>query len=337
MPHAPNRPTTTHKLCAMALTAFCFMIAATTASVSAGEDATFRWNEATPGELLLSYGEQPVLQYQYAFDTSNDETTHNTYKVYHHLFGPGTGTLLTKGPGGLYTHHRGLYIGWNKTETDGKSYDFWHCANGAHLRHEKIIEQEGNENHGSMTTEIHWNDADGNAVIIEERKVTITPHTIDGAPAWQVDWQTTLHGQKPEIKLHGDRQHAGFQYRAAQSVADSNGARYIRPEGFPEQPEAFEVDDSGDPPRHINLGWTAMTSEIEGKRYTVEYFEDPTSPKPRLFSERPYGRFGAYFPTMLMQDEPLTLHYRLIVTTGDTPKREEIQDRYDEFVAEVKK
>ncbi|MEX1229663.1 MAG: DUF6807 family protein [Planctomycetaceae bacterium] len=320
---------------ALCLTLLYSWFSFASATACADEKKDFRWDENTPGELLLSYGDQPVLQYQYAYDTSNEEATHNTYKVYHHLFGPGTGTLLTKGPGGLYTHHRGLYIGWNKTETDGKSYDFWHCTHGAHLRHEKIVEQAADENHGSMTTEIHWNDADGNAIIIEERKVTITPRTINDSPAWQVDWQTTLHGQKPEIKLHGDRQHAGFQYRAAQSVAESNGTRYVRPAGFPEQPEAYEVDDSGDPPRHINLGWTAMTSEIDGKRYTVEYFEDPTSPKPRLFSERPYGRFGAYFATTLKQDEPLKMHYRLIVTTGETPKRDEVQKRYDEFLSDV--
>ncbi|MFN0197407.1 MAG: DUF6807 family protein, partial [Planctomycetaceae bacterium] len=230
----------------------------------ADDKADFHWDDQTPGELLLLRGDQPVLQYQYAYDPSTPEKLHDTYKVYHHLFGPGSNRLITKGPGGLYTHHRGLYIGWNKTEVDGQTYDFWHCTNGAHLRHAKILDQSADEDGGSITTEIHWNDAEGSPVIIEQRQVTVKPLTINSAPGWQVDWQTTLNGQKPEINLHGDRQHAGFQFRAAQAIAESNGARYVRPAGFPEQPEAFEVDDTGNPPRHIDLGWCTMTYKIEG-------------------------------------------------------------------------
>ena len=89
----------------------------------------------------------------------------------------------------MYTHHRGLYVGWNRTKAGGKSFDFWHCSRGAHLRHVKFIEKKADASHGTMTALIHWNDAEGKPVIAETR--TITVHS-DGAKAWRIDWSTKL-------------------------------------------------------------------------------------------------------------------------------------------------
>jgi hypothetical protein len=190
-----------------------------------------------------------------------------------------------------------------------------------------------------MVSEIHWNDADGTPVVREIRSVRVTNEGSESnsGRAWQIDWSTELLSQRGRIELDGDRQHAGFQFRAAQEVAENTSARYIRPEGFHDQAEAYEVGDSGDPPRHINLNWLAMTFPVEGARYTVEYFEDPSLPKPSLYSERPYGRFGAFFRATLEQDKPLSMRYRLRVSAGEASSRESIQARYDAFVAELAK
>ena len=87
--------------------------------------------------------------------------------------------------------------------------------------------------------------------------------------------------------------------------------------------------------KYIDLGWLAMSYKINGKPYTVAYFEDPSLPKPSRFSERPYGRFGAYFKATLTPGEPLMMRYRLIVTAGSPPSRDTIQSQYDQFVAEL--
>lgn len=308
--------------------------------INAGEKTGFTWKDQPEKKVAdLYYNGNPVLQYVYPYDDSSAEKIHDTYKVFHHVYGPGSKAIITKGPGGKFTHHRGLYVGWNKTFFDGKQLDFWHCKNGAHLRHSEMIEMAGGPNSGTMTSEIHWNDAKGKPVIEETRKVTVTPIKVTTSkdPAWQIDWQTTLNSKRGEIKLDGDRQHAGFQFRAAQAVADANNATYIRPEGFPQQPAPFQVSDKKDPNGHINLGWFAMTYEIDGKRYNVEYFEDPSVPKPSRYSERPYGRFGAFFNTKFDESKPLEMKYRVIVSEGKTPTQAEIQKRYDQFVASLKK
>src|SRR5690606_4901014 len=108
------------------------------------------------------------------------------------------------------------------------------------------------------------------------------------------------------------------------------------PAGFPQEPKAFQVDDLGNPPRHINLNWLAMQFPLGEHKYTVAYLEDPALPKPSLYSERPYGRFGAFFKAAIVE-KPLRLRYRLFVSEGKTPSQSELQSRYDQFTQELKK
>ncbi len=310
---------------------------ATASAISAAE---FSWQtDEAAGISDLIYDGKPVLRYQFGFDTSTPEKAIETFKVFHHVFGPGTGTLMTKGAGGHFPHHRGLYVGWNKTSYEGGSGDFWHCTNGAHQRHAKFVEQTGDADHGKMTSVIHWNAADGKPVIIETRTVSVKkiPVATEGQFGWQIDWTSQLESQRGEITLDGDRQHAGFQYRAANVVAEKNNATYLRPTGFPEEEKAFEVADATDPDKHINLGWLVMQYPVEDKTYSVGYFEDPGLPRPSRFSERPYGRFGAFFKTTLKPDQPLTMKYRVIVTADEKASREVWQQRYNSFVEQIRK
>lgn len=311
------------------------------AAVHAAEPKKFHWNnneEAGTADLL--YVDEPVLQYVYAFKEQDGKPTAETSKVFHHVFGPGSGTLLTNGPGpGLYPHHRGMFVGWRRTIFDGGEIDSWHCppGKGEHLRHSKFIEMEGDDRHGTMTAEINWVDREGKPVIVETRTVDVHPVASKAEPghSWQIDWTSTLKSVRGEIRLDGDRQHSGFQFRAAQPVAVEKSARYIRPEGFPETPTAVEVNDNSQPDGHINLGWLAMTFPLEGKQYTVEYFEDPSLPKPSRYSERPYGRFGAFFKATLDEAHPLTMRYRVNVSAGEPASRSEIQQRYEAFAKDL--
>jgi hypothetical protein len=302
-------------------------------------------------DLKNSGDNRSVIRYMYAYDTSTPERTTETFKVFHHVFAPDNDNrdkVITNGAGGQYPHHRGLYVGWMRTKFEDKTLDFWHCKNGAHQRHVKFLEMTGKPDYGKMVAEIHWNDAEGKPVIVETRSLTVRwtindPKDIpeDNAGSYQIEWQSKLESKRGEIQLDGDRQHAGFQFRAASPVAEANSAMYLRPEGFPQQPQAFEVDDKIDEatkqPRHINLNWLAMTYPLHEKRYTIEYFEDPSLPKPSLYSERPYGRFGAFFKTTLTPEKPLEMRYRIRVTAGKAPSRAEIQKHYDEFVGDLKK
>lgn len=298
----------------------------------------FHWVDGPQrGMADLLYDGRPALRYMYAFDRSTPERTEETFKVFHHVFGPGTGDLLTKGDrGGLYHHHRGLFVGWMRTRFSGGEIDSWHCKRGAHQRHVRFVERTADAKSGFMSSEISWEDGKDQPVLDEIRSVRVSrADNPSGRLAWQIDWSSRLSSRRGEIELSGDRQHAGFQFRAAQSVADSKSATYVRPRGFPIQPQAFEVDDRKNPGAHVNLGWLAMSFPIHGTQYTVLYFEDPSLPKPSRFSERPYGRFGAFFEAKITPEQPLTLRYRVIVMAEKPSSREAIQSAYDRFVAEL--
>ena len=130
------------------------------------------------GHCDLHYGEWPVLRYMYGVDESTEQKAFDTAKVFHHVYGPGTKDLITKGAGGKFPHHRGLYVGWNKTSYEGKSHDFWHCRKGERLRHITFEEMSVDENSAAMTARIHWVNPDGK-VVVEERRTVEVCRSID--------------------------------------------------------------------------------------------------------------------------------------------------------------
>ena len=120
-----------------------------------------------------------------------------------------------------------------------------------------------------------------------------------------------------------------------QTVADANNATYIRPEGFPQDPKPYQVNDRTDPEKHADLGWLAMTYELSGSRYNVEYMESASQPKKFRYSERPYGRFGAFYETELTEEKPIELQYRVVISEGKSPAGSEIQQRFEAFQKET--
>jgi len=77
----------------------------------AGFNATDKDKESSE----IRYKDRPILRYMHpSLDESSKEKRELTFKVFHHLYDPAGKRLVTKGPGGLYTHHRGIFYGFNK-------------------------------------------------------------------------------------------------------------------------------------------------------------------------------------------------------------------------------
>ncbi|MGE3806821.1 MAG: DUF6807 family protein [Gemmataceae bacterium] len=267
----------------------------------------FTWKD-TPGKSSeLSFGDHPVLRYMYeALDPKNRE---ETYKVYHHLFDPAGKRVVTKGPGGQYTHHRGLYLGFNKiTYADGKKKcDVWHCSGKAYQSHEKVLASEAGPVLGRHTLEIGWHGQEGEIFAVEERELTV--YHVPGGQLVEFAARVRSADGKP-IKLDGDPQHAGFQFRADQEVAAKTKGQtyYIRPDGK-DKPGATKQ--GGDFP------WKGMSFVLGEQRYTAGYLDRPGNPKPAQYSERDYGRFGSYFVYEVTKDKPLEIDYQLWLQEGE--------------------
>ena len=108
----------------------------------------FHW-QGTAGEYDdLLFGDRPVIRYMYhKLDESTADARMETFKPYHHMFDPSTGTLLlTKGAEGThadYPHHHGIFYGFRKlTYDDGKKCDIWHCP-AAYQEHAAFLAQRG--------------------------------------------------------------------------------------------------------------------------------------------------------------------------------------------------
>jgi len=294
-----------------------------------GPAGTFSWQDKDGEYLdLLPHGNK-VTRYMYAYDTSTEQRTFETYKPFHHIF-DAEGDRLTNGPDGeseylskniKYPHHRGVLIGWNKLMFDGRRYDLWHMKE-VHQVHQKFLELTAGPLMARSTALIHWNDQDGKPMLVEHRTTTV--HRQSDASVVLLDFHAELKAVRGDVLLDGDPEHAGVQYRAHNGV-DAGGkdgkATYL-----------FHKDGI-DPKKDHDLPWVAMSYGLKSGRYGVQHMNHPDNPKPTIYSAyRDYGRFGAFFKKQIGADETLTLRYRIRVSRGKLPERRELADRYSAFV-----
>jgi hypothetical protein len=266
-------------------------------------------------------------------DESNPAAREATYKVFHHLYNPAGTQLMTKGPGGLFSHHRGLFYGFfRNTYGDGQQADTWHCKGDAHQSHEGFLAQEAGPVLARQLVAIDWHGTAKKVFANEKREMTV--YDVPGGQ--MVDFASRLSSTVGKVKLDGDPQHAGFQFRAAQEVAE-NGDKstyYLRPDGKGELGETRNWGDGTNDSKCTNLPWNALSCMIGGDRYTVVYLDKPTNPKEARYSERSYGRFGSYFEYELDEGKDLVVKYRIWIQDGEMTV-EEVADLSADFVEPV--
>ena len=277
----------------------------------------FRWRDQTGEFMELFYNCRPVLRYMYhAVDNSSPEARERTYKVFHHLWNPAGTRFVTKGPGGLYSHHRGLFYGFNRIQYDDVArVDTWHCGTGAYQSHEAFVSREAGPVLGRHRVRIDWHGPGDRVFATEQREMTV--YRVPGGHL--VEFASRLKSTVGKMRLDGDPQHAGFQFRAAQEVAegDQKSTYFLRPDGRGRPGETRNWNAKNPDPRTVNLPWNAMSFVIDGTRYTAVYLDTPTNPKEARYSERTYGRFGSYFEYELDKDRELNVNYRLWLQQGE--------------------
>lgn len=293
-------------------------------------DTSFRWQSAGRNLTNLMYGDTPVLQYWHLPFNWHPDSIIDTLKPFYHVYAPDGSRQITKGPGGLYTHHRGIFFGYNRVtyEGSGGSLDVWHATTGAHSQHKSFVRQWAGPVFGGHVVEIAW--LNGNQEFITEYRTVRVFKQSDGN--FFIDVESTLNSHVGPVTLDGDNHHAGVQFRAAQYVADNTAsARFIRPAAWAELDPYREFAGEND------MDWNAYQFIIEDDPYTVAYFTNPiVNPegiRPREMSERRYGRFGEFIPVIVPADEPLDFKYRFWITTHrDDIEREELQAQFDNYM-----
>ncbi len=290
----------------------------------------FSFDENGDVSTKIKFGRRVVAEYmREPVDNSSKKRRMETYKVYHHIYDFAGRAKLTKGPGGLFPHHRGIFFGFNRISYGDKKADIWHCSKGESQTHAGFKESASGKPGAfgiQHICKIDWNGRDNKKFADEERKLSFYQFR-DGL---MVDFDSTLSSAVDvPIVLDGDPQHAGVQFRASQHVPDKTKKQtfYIRPDGKGTPGKFRNWPKNKD---HVDLPWNALCFVVDGRQYTCVYFNHPKNPKNTRFSERDYGRFGAYFKYELTKDKPLRVRYRYWIQPGEMTVAE-IQKMSDSY------
>ncbi len=261
-----------------------------------------------------------VGRYMYAHDTSAPEKKNETYKTYLHVFDAEGKAPITKGPGGEYTHHRGIFIGWNKISFNGKSYDRWHMKGGEQV-HQRFSAQTADPEKATFTSVVNWNDEAGKPIVEESRTMTFRRAP---APAYVlIDFQSVIKAPNGDIVLDGDPEHAGIHFRPANEV-DRTKTTYLY------------AGDKVEPHKVTDPSWIGETFALNGKSYSVVEMNHPGNPKgTRVSAYRNYGRFGMFPTTPVKSGESVTFNYRFLVAEGEMPSPDVIQKTCNAFTGQT--
>jgi hypothetical protein len=266
-----------------------------------------------------------AARYMDAHDVSTAARRTETYKPYLHVFDAEGKEPITKGPGGLFPHHRAIFIGWNKITFNGKGYDRWHMQNSTKgekpgdIVHEKFLNEKAGPDEATFTSLTHWETVAGGEPLIEEER-TITLRRGPAPARLLIDFTSVLKAPNGDVKLDGDPEHSGIQYRPAADV-DTKQTMYFFPA---ERPNAH---------KDLDYPWVGETYSLHGQDYSVVEMSHPDDPKGTHWSAyRDYGRFGAFPKAEIKAGESLTLKYRFLVADGKMLPTDVIERSYDQFI-----
>jgi hypothetical protein len=257
-----------------------------------------------------------LARYVFAYDPSTPQRKHDTYKPFLHVFDSEGKAPITKGPGGSFTHHRGIFIGWSKLSVGGKTIDRWHMKGGEQV-HRKFVAQNADAAGATFTSLVEWMGAGPEPALEEERTFTFLPPP---APAYAlIEMRSKLKAVAGEAVLGGDPEHAGLHFRPAGEVVGKETVYFFGKE-------------QADPRKDRDYRWFGESFSLRGQRYSVVYLNHPENPKETAVSAyRDYGRFGAFFKTTIPAGGNQVIRVRFLISAGEMPPVEIIQGAWNDF------
>ncbi|MBC8868496.1 MAG: PmoA family protein [Planctomycetes bacterium] len=265
----------------------------------------FSWKEEADEYAELSLADRPVVRY--ICKTLTDENREDAYKVYHHVYDLAGTRFITKGSGGKYPHHRGLFFGYNQvTYGDGRKANTW-SGQTTPQTHAGFLADEAGPVLGRHLAAVDWRGAKNDVYLTERRELAV--YNTPGGTL--IEFTSRVATAGGTVRLDGNAAHAGFQFRADQEVAEGTEKQtcYLRPDGKGELGQARGSA--------FDLPWDAISFVLDEKRYTVLYLDHPENHKPTEYNERTYGRFGSFFPYELDDGKDLMVKYRVWVQDGE--------------------
>ena len=236
-------------------------------------------------------------------------------KPFLHVYGT-QGELLTEWSAEQqFPHHRGIYIGWNKIESEIGSSDLWHLRSGEKMTVKKL-QHRGGKTNAVIRATVEWHaqkkDENGDSILLREtRELSIWQPTTDRTV---VDAKFTLAPQR-DLTLNGDLQHAGVHFRATHQLRErAKETRYVWEPDLP---------GPGGKVASTEMKWARLLFPVGDHWYAATQLNSPTNPTEEL-SWRDYGRFGFFFKRKLEWGDELELKYRFITEPVAGEAREDL-------------
>ena len=259
--------------------------------------------DAEAKALTVTYAGRALARFEHALDTTTPERRLETYKPFLHVYDKAGKQVITKGAGGQFTHHRGIFLGFSRIKVGEDGYDLWHMKEGVQA-HQRFTGIAGDANRGEFTSEIAWQDNAGKVLLLEKRHFRFSTPPA-GAYAL-IEMKSDLTAVAGDAHMSGDPEHAGAQFRPADDVVKSETSYTFHADGI-------------DPKKDVDLPWVGETFRLESMKpkFSVFILNHPSNPTGTKFSAyRDYGRFGAYPEFKIAQGTTSSLHYQWIISQG---------------------
>jgi hypothetical protein len=289
---------------------------------------SFQLDDKETKYLDFLFAGRKICRYMYEYDVSTPERMEATNKPFFHLFDLSGRYVITNGSGGLYPHHRGLFIGWQRIECGEEVFNFWSMEDGAHQKHIVFVENIAGPVLAILSAEINWSDKNSTIILKELRRVTL--YKQPAPTVLLMKFESTISPPACDINLLGNAEHAGFQFRAHNDVAEGY-VQGVHDAISGNQPKVsyFFPKENIDLTKEVDLPWTALSYILKGKKYNIQHINTPENPKNTMYSAyRDYGRFGAAFNTSLKRGESLHMTYYIWAVEGETPVIAEFNAKY---------
>jgi len=216
---------------------------------------------------------------------------------------------------GSEPHHRGIFIGWQRVQSDLGVANLWSIGGGARMTLVDLPELSTTGESATIVARIEWRAATKDAtgsdlLLVETRRMTISRPTATDVAT--VDAAFRLVPVR-DLRLDGDVQHAGIHLRVSHVVAEQPKlTSYLWAPEVPAVPGKVVSPE---------LKWGEFLFPLHGRWYSGMQLNAPANPVEE-FSTREYGRFGFFFKKDLKKDEPLNVRYRFIVKNADAPAQD---------------
>lgn len=283
----------------------------------------FMWHDDQGKHLDLLYDGKKVFRYEYELDDQFvlGETLTAKNRVFYHIYDLSGERLITNGyEEGVWSHHRGIMIGWRDVTYQDQKLSFWGMEQLTTQKHIEFLKLTVGPVLARVKSRIHWNDSTDHTILEETRTATIYHQPAPVIAT--IDFTSQLTAVAGDVNLAGDSEHGGVQFRAHNDIAaETPGSK---------KASYFFHQDGIDPTEDHNLPWVGMSYDLDHKTYSVVEMSAEGNPQPAIWSAyRDYGRFGPYFSKNLADGESFEVNFRFLVRESAMPSRAEIDAQYE--------